>query len=142
MIRAKRLASSRPMYAFDPDTFEGEDHEYGGYREMRAVWFRRKNGVLVASMGRYRLSVGWGYPGDDPKPDDMYDEWVARHADNRYGGSHLASWDGTALLCSDQPVSPEIAARRVEFLSAMLAGYPEPPANYDGWYEFPKETAR
>lgn len=140
MIRASKLVVSRPMYAFVPGTLTGVDWEFGGHRTVAAVWFRRKKGALVASMGTYDLSVGWGRAGDtrSGRPVDTFDAWVAAHADNRYGGRHLASWDGAALLCSDQPVSPGVAQERVVFLSAMLAGFPDPPAGYDGWWTSPR----
>lgn len=146
MIRAPKLVVSRPMYAFDPATFGNpydSDGPCGGSRTVDAVWFRRKNGRLVAAMGSYRLHANWGrWDGDAARPADTYEAWVAQHDDNRYGGGHLASWDGEALLCSDQRMTPAEAARRVEFLTLMLARYPDPPAGWDGWWTFPKADAR
>ncbi len=140
MIRARRFAVSRPMYAFNPTTFRdgpgGADHRYGGCREVDAVWFRRKNGRTLAATGTYTLSLGWGRNGDrlEGPPEDTYEAWVAAHGDNRYGGDHLASWDGEALLCTPPAVTPELAARRVKFLAAMFTAYPAIPAGYDGWW--------
>lgn len=132
MIRAARLAASRPMYAFDPATWNLTP--YGPV--VRAVWFKRKKGRLVASMGVYHPMV----ERRDQRPTDgTYEAWIAAADDNRYGGAHTASWDGTALLNSDQPVSPEVAAERVAFLDAMLKGYPGVPAGFDGWWTFPRE---
>lgn len=143
MIRAPRLVISRPMYAFNPATFGGEDWPFGGYRELGAAWFRRKNGRLNAVMGTYRLGASWGRPYDPPPPADTFDAWVGQHTDNRYGGTHLASWDGRALLCTKPAaVTPRVVAQRVAFLDAMLGGYPSVPAGYDGWFTFPKETSR
>ena len=53
MIRAPKLVVSQPMYAFDPDSWraEREDSEWGGSRVLRAAWFKRKAGTLVAVMG-------------------------------------------------------------------------------------------
>lgn len=142
MIRAPKLLVSRPMYAFKPDTFRGKDYRFGGGRVLDAVWFRRKKGVLNAVMGAYSLSVGWGKPGDhlSAPPENTYDAWVALHSDNRYGGEHWSSWDGTALLTTDPPaLAPDIVQERTEFLSTMLAGFPHPPAGFDGWWTFPRE---
>jgi hypothetical protein len=140
MIRAARLVPSRPMYAFEPSTFgAGYDAKFRGVRVLRAVWFRRKKGKLVASMGSYELSAYWQRI--EEAPPNTYEAWVAQHTDNSCGGEHLASWDGTALLCTDQPVSPEVMAERIAFLDAMLRGFPDPPAGFDGWYEVAKEGA-
>ncbi len=137
MIRAPRLAVSRPMYAFRPESWR----RAGGYGyEVDAVWFRRKNGRTLAAMGTYHPMVT---PlADEPDGDD-YASWIAAANDNRYGGSHDASWDGEALLCTDlSAVSPEVAAERTEFLAAMLAGFPDPPPGFDGWFTFPRGGAR
>lgn len=135
MIRAARLAPSRPMYAFNPDTWKPTT--YGVGFQVDAVWFRRKNGKLLASMGTYHPMVGRR---DLQPTDGLCASWIAAADDNRYGGSHLASWDGSALLCSDQPVAPDVAAERVVFLDAMLRGYPEVPSGHDGWWTFQKTT--
>jgi hypothetical protein len=131
MIRAPRLVVSRPMYAFKPDTWRT-----GVYvRQVDAVWFKRKGGRLVAVMGRYSPMVTYGVT-----PDSYgYADWIAAADDNRYGGHHIASWDGTALLCTDPPaVDPETSARYIQFLDQMLRGFPDVPAGYDGWFTFPR----
>lgn len=130
MIRAARLAVSRPMYAFDPTTWKPTS--YGGF-VVDAAWFRRKKGRLVASMGNYHPMV---LRRDRQPAEVTYEAWIAAADDNRYGGNHIASWDGEALLCTDQPVPPDVAAERIEFLGAMLRGCPEPPAGFDGWWTF------
>jgi hypothetical protein len=131
------------MYAFRPDTFTNlGDYLEGGHRRLEAVWFRRRKGMLTATMGTYDLWLRWGRTGDDPPPPDTYDAWVARHTDNRYGGNHHASWDGVALLCTDSRVPPRVAAERIEFLTAMLAGYPDPPPGFDGWWTLSKAGTR
>jgi hypothetical protein len=129
MIRAERLAVSRPMYAFAPETFSVRD------RTVQAVWFRRKKGVLVASTGSYHFFAPGLAEGAYPA---SYLGWVELHTDNRYGATHLASWDGVALLNSDQPVTPEEASRRVAFLAGMVAGFPQVPTGFDGWWAFPR----
>lgn len=132
MIRAARLAPSRSMYAFNPTTWRKAS--WGGFT-VDAVWFKRKKGRLVASMGSYDPMV---LCRDAEPTDGAYASWIAAADDNRYGGSHLASWDGEVLLCSDQPVAPDEMARRVEFLTVVLAGFPDPPVGWDGWYEVPR----
>lgn len=134
MIRADHLVVSRPMYAFDPSTCEAR--AYGGVLVgvvVRAAWFRRKKGLLVATVGTYHPMV---LRRDQWPTDGTYEAWIAAADDNRYGGSHIASWDGEALLNSDQPVTQGVAAVRVRFLDAMLRGFPEPPAGFDGWWTF------
>lgn len=134
MIRARRLAPSRPMYAFDPATWR---LPLGlSWHTVDAVWFKRKRGALVAVMGTYDPHV---MRRDDEPADDSYEAWIAAADDNRYGGSHLSSWDGVALLTTDPPrIPPEVAAERTAFLDLVLKGFPNPPAGYDGWWTFPK----
>lgn len=137
MIRATRLAPSRPMYAFDPTTWRPAS--YGGF-EVDAVWFKRKAGRLVAVMGTYHPMV-LGH-GADPT-DGRYESWIGAADDNRYGGNHLSSWDGEALLTTDPPrITPEEAAERTAFLARVLAAHPNPPAGYDGWWTFPRQRPR
>jgi hypothetical protein len=135
VIRAPKLVVSRPMYAFDPTTWLS-----GGWPTVDAVWFKRKKGVLVAVMGTYHPMVT--ARGHDRRPADAYEAWIAAADDNRYGGHHESSWDGTALLTTDPArIPPDLAAERTAFLTAVLAGYPHPPAGYDGWWTFPRESA-
>lgn len=155
MIRAARLAPSRPMYAFDPNSWTVRRFDLTEFRswagpsrkpvfedgqptggEMRAVWFRRKAGKTLAAMGVYRPHVL--HLDDQPRTGD-YQAWVDAADDNRYGGDHWSSWDGQTLLTTTPTsVPPELAAQRIEFLTAMLAGYPDPPPGFDGWWTFPK----
>jgi hypothetical protein len=137
VIRAARLAPSRPMYAFNPDMWR--QRRLYRTHTVDAVWFKRKGGQLVAVMGTYSPLV---LRRDQEPADASYEAWIAAADDNRYGGSHLASWDGTALLCSDQPVPPDVTAERVAFLDTMLRGFPDPPAGFDGWWTFPKRGTR
>lgn len=142
MIRAPKLLVSKPMYAFNPTTWR---EPYSGNFEVDAVWFKRKRHgrgpdatmKLVAVMGTYSPSIFW-----PPLPTDgEYLSWITAVTDNRYGGRHLSSWDGEALLTTDPPrIPPELAAERTAFLADVLAGYPNPPAGYDGWWTFPKEN--
>jgi hypothetical protein len=133
VIRADRLAPSRPMYAFNPATWAKDT--WGNGFNVAAVWFKRKSGVLTAFMGDYRPMV---IRRDRQPAGDTYEVWITAADDNRYGGSWLASWNGTGLLSYDQPVTPDETAKRVKFLDAMLRGYPAPPAGFDGWWTFPR----
>lgn len=127
MIRAPKLTVSRPMYAFDPDSFDDQT--------VRAVWFKRKQGGLVAVMGQYRF-FNLDRRLDDPT---TYGGWVALHSDNRYGGQHIASWDGESLT-TEPRCAPDVAARRLAFLETVLAANPDPPQGYDGWWTFERST--
>lgn len=132
MIRTPKLVVSRPMYSFDPDTWRAER------REVRAAWFRRKNGKILAAMGTYHPV--FMRHNEDP-PDDTYLAWIEAANDNRYGGNHWSSWDGETLLTTDPPsLAPADAAERTAFLDAMLRGFPNPPAGYDGWWTFPRKA--
>lgn len=134
MIRATRLAVSRPTYAFRPETWRADPA--GSRFVVDAVWFRRKDGRTLAAMGEYHPMVMLR---DAEPTDGMYGSWIAAADDNRYGGDHHASWDGTALLCTDMPaITPKVAAERTAFLTAMLDGFPDPPPGYDGWWTFPR----
>jgi len=139
MIRAPKLVVSRSMYAFDPTPLRLPTERYpngnwSGSAEFRAVWFKRKRGALVAVMGTYHPMSSV----DSLPAESTYEQWVAAANDNRYGGYHEASWDGTALLGTGERVTPDVAARQVEFLTAMLAGFPNVPAGFDGWWAFEK----
>lgn len=136
MIRVERLAVSRPTYAFNPQTWRCNEH---GQWFVDAVWFKRKSGVLTATMGTYHPFI---QPFRDQPTDGRYESWIAAANDNRYGGTHLASWDGDTLLCSDPRVRTEVALARIPFLGAMLNGFPNVPAGFDGWWTFPKGGGR
>jgi hypothetical protein len=157
MIRAPKLAVSRPMYAFDPATWQVNRFDLAAYRrwagdrptaledgqptggEVRAAWFRRKNGRTLAAMGVYRPRVM--HHDRDPRA-DTYLAWIEAADDNRYGASHWSSWDGETLLTTDPPrLAPAVAAERIAFLDAMLCGFPGPPDRYDGWWTVPRESA-
>ena len=139
MIRAARLAVSRPMYAFAPETFAprpwstdgpSADGLYRGARGVNAVWFKRKSGVLTATLGTYGLFLLPRGPG---ATSDTYEAWVDAHTDNRYGAAHVASWDGTRLIGGGVPA---VDAERVAFLQGMLDGFPSVPVGFDGWWTF------
>jgi hypothetical protein len=116
------------MYAFWPESFRGTSR-YS--RKVDAVWFKRKNGLLTAAMGTYGLFfVGVG---TEPT-DDTYEGWVVAHEDNRYGPSCRARWNGTKFWSTSE--GPVENGARLDFLTGMLAGFPDPPAGWDGWWTF------
>ncbi len=135
MIRAARLAVSRPMYAFNPATWRESRVGF----EVDAVWFKRKDGVISAVCGTYSPMVLGGNYGRSPT-EGTYESWIAAADDNRYGGSWSAKWNGTGLLVADTPVSPEQTQRYIDFLDPMLRNFPNVPAGYDGWHAFPKAS--
>ncbi|MFI5938023.1 hypothetical protein [Actinoplanes sp. NPDC051494] len=134
MIRAARLAVSRPMYAFKPDTWR---ERYVGSFEVDAVWFKRKDGILSAVIGTYHpMVLGW----HNEPTDGTYESWIAAADDNRYGGSWAAKWNGDGLLCFDTPVAPDTVHEHIDFLNPMLKNFPDVPTGYDGWWTFPRGT--
>lgn len=128
MIRAEKFLISRPMYAFDPTSLRTT---LGNQRSLRAVWFKRKSGILAANAGWYSLLARK----PAPKSDDWRD-WVTWADDNRYGATCQASYGGR-LWTADSITITEATAWE-ELLAPMLAAYPNVPAGYDGWWTFPK----
>jgi hypothetical protein len=117
------------MYAFRPVISREPSNPYS--RVVDAVWFKRKSGVITAAVGSYRLHFdGAG----SPPVDGTYETWVALHGDNRYGGNCSARWNGEKFWSTSE--DPNRNAARLTFLQVMLAGYPAPPEQWDGWYEF------
>lgn len=131
MIRVTRLVVSKPMYALKPDTWRPSG--IPGIYQVDAVWFKRKRGKLVATMGTYQPMV---LRRDQQPAGDTYEEWIAAADDNRYGGDWTAVWDGEGLMCARQPVSAAMTHERSSFLDAVLKGFPNVPDGYDGWWTF------
>lgn len=128
MIRIETVPLSRTAYAFNPTTWRATAYGF----EVDAVWFKRKRGQVTAVMGTYHPMV----ERHDQQPTAAtYEAWIASADDNRYGGKHIASWDGR-ILTTEPRLEPVVAARRVGFLEQVLAGYPSPPDGYDGWWVF------
>lgn len=134
MIRAPRLAVSRPMYAFDPTTWTATAGGYGF--QVAAVWFKRRSGVLLATVGFYHPMVERR---DQQPTDGQYATWVAAADDNRYGGAWSARSNGEITWFAEQEYrTGEETDRARELLAAALAAYPEVPGGYDGWWTFPR----
>jgi hypothetical protein len=100
---------------------------------VSAVWFRRRreayNGPLrtVACAGELR--------GCQVPDSSTVESFLATFTDGRYGGNCMARWGGTNLWS----LADESARARYKgILVPMLAGYPEVPPGYDGWWVFPR----
>lgn len=94
--------------------------------EIRAAWFKRKSGVLMACMGTLHTIVV-------DKPTD-YADFLTQYADGRYGGDCAARWDGTELWSPE--TDWDAMVERQKFLAQMLSNYPNIPDSYDGWWTF------
>lgn len=135
MIRRDDFRISRRPYAVNLSSYqitsrEPRNHVDIPYHQIsvNAVWFRRRNGVVVATLG-----VLWDYQ-RDPRPKDVH-EALGRHTDGRYGGDWIARWSGTSYA-SKVPHDAEEIQAHLAILRPMLDLYPEVPAGYDGWWEF------
>lgn len=135
MIRVERLAISRPMYAFNPDTW----HNTAGNPHVEAAWFKRRHGTIVVTIGHYHPMV---LNRSSRPTSDTYQAWIAAADDNRYGGTWSARSNGETTWFVEQEYRTAAATNRArDLLAAALAAYPEVPAGYDGWYGFPKAGA-
>lgn len=141
MQKLEKFQISKSPYAVDLSSFEVTER-YSTYTNpdgtsrqaekphynigVTAVWFRRKDGKLTAHLGSL-----WDISRE--RPTDVT-SWLEEMWDGRYGGNCHARWDGECLW------APETTwARMVEdqaTLDAMLKGFPEAPAGYDGWWTF------
>jgi hypothetical protein len=123
MIREEKFVLSHRPYAVDLSSLDTDREP----PTVRAAWFRRRKGVLVAAVG-----VLWDV--QRPVPADAA-EFLARHDDGRYGGDCLGRWDGSRYWGAQEP---EAAAAHLDLLRPMLASYPGIPPGFDGWYVFEK----
>lgn len=120
LIRYDRFAPSRRPYAFV---------DRPGTATLEAIWFGRKRGQLVVTIGHYGL---WAPQGVDLQL--PIDERLAL-ADTRYGGSWHHRWDGERLLSEpshllDPASTADLAAR----LDTVLRNAPAVPAGMHGWF--------
>jgi len=130
MYREDKFVLSHRPYAVDLSSLHvnvegGRNGEYA-HASVRAVWFRRKNGVTGAVAGEL-----WDIQRPTPK-DAM--QFLEQHDDGRYGGRPFARWDGTNFWAAGQ--DPEENARLLALLKPMLAEYPAVPEGHDGWWRF------
>ena len=130
MIRNTRFLVSRKPYAVDLGSLRIADlgERYDGTPActayLDAVWFRRRKGVTVACVGHL-----W----DIQAPPADAAAFLAAHTDGRYGGTCFGRWDGVGYWGAQEP---DVIAEHLDLLRPMLAGYPEVPAPFDGWWHF------
>jgi len=123
MIRDAKFLMSKRLYAVAPDSLTLAAKTY--HVSVRAVWFRRKNGVTAACIGQL-----WDF--QRPAPVDAA-EFLRRHDDGRYGGHCEGRWDGTRYWGAQEP---EVVEQHLALLRPMLAAYPAAPPGFDGWWRF------
>jgi hypothetical protein len=129
VIRTDKFLISKRLYAVDPDTLtiEARHYDHGTTYDgrIRAVWFRRKNGVTAACIGSL-----WDYQHTFAQ---TVDQWLTQHEDGRYGGDCHGRWDGESYWGNVTRAEYE---QHMKVLEPMLANYPNIPPDYDGWWKF------
>ncbi len=135
MIREDRFVQSHRPYAVDLASLSVEQTEHPDCviltGSVRAVWFRRQDGITRACVGRLAL---WAprlvRPVDVGTPAGI----LSAHLDGRYGGQCRSRWDGQRFWSAVQV--PDVQAADLALLKPMLAAYPQIPAGYSGWWRF------
>jgi hypothetical protein len=94
--------------------------------EINALWFRRRQGRIVACYGELRDSQVL-------RPIDAVD-FLRRSTDVRYRGVCLARWNGTDMWAPKTPYALMMALQGR--LRRALEHYPDVPAGFDGWWTF------
>jgi hypothetical protein len=127
MIRETTFAVSRRLYAVDMTLLRpvSDGHVVAHQYEVTAVWFRRKNRVTAACVGRL-----WDF--QNPPPADVL-EFLTRLTDGRYGGDCDGRWDGARYWGAQEP---DVIEAHLELLRPMLVNFPAIPAPFDGWWRF------
>jgi hypothetical protein len=120
----KFLISKRP-YAIDPSTLWSRNTGTRWHVRVNAVWFRRKAGGLGAYIGTL-----WDIQEEEPR---TALEMVERHVDGRYGGDTQGRWNGSSYWGTGT-LDDQVA--HLKILRPMLAGFPEIPPGFDGWWTF------
>lgn len=132
MIKEDRHVMSHRPYAVDLSTYTTHaDPGYSGGRTtqlLRAVWFRRKQGTLVAYYGQL-----W-----DISDATSAEEMLAKYTDGRYGGSWAMGYDGETVRL-ESPLTASAYQELSGVLAEALARFTEtgqPPVGFDGWWVF------
>lgn len=129
MLVQTDFAISKKLYAINPDTIQnrytGDNHAgLPMYKvSIEAIWFRRKNGVEVASKGfLWDHAVGKEWTVED---------FINEADTGRYGGSPIGSWDGEDVI---GVTNYQAILELVKELDPILNAYPAIPQGYQGWY--------
>jgi hypothetical protein len=125
---------SRKPFAIDLTTVALDATERDGVYWLsgscRAVWYRRKDGVTRACLGRLGLRAQWRHEAPDlSSPEAM----LSNNLDSSYGGTTEGRWDGSGYWGAEDP---DVQAQHLAILRPMLHAYPTPPTGYDGWWRF------
>lgn len=151
MIRMERYVHSKRPYAVDLGSFtvehrprekwldqRGGEHWSREYWRCRieAVWFRGKVGAPEACIGEFRWSVG-----EDPLGAANRERSAARaveaYQDGTYGGDCLAKLrSDDTMWFADRTATADMLSFE-DRLTPILAGFPEVPAGWSGWWRFP-----
>ena len=136
MRRTERFLISQKPFAIDLASLrtarkERQDGSSFYFARINAVWFRRKQGVNVASVGSL-----WDF--QDTEPATGID-FLTAHTDGRHGGDCIGRWDGSSYWGNVILATQE---EHLAVLRPMLDAYPALPPGYDGWWTFqtPKES--
>lgn len=126
MIRDEEFTLSRRPYAVDLSSLRVEAGDSpSAWCYVRAVWYRRKDGVLRACTGNLHGLM-------DPRPSGAAD-FIARYDHDSWGGHCEGRWDGTRYWGAQEP---DVIERHLALLRPMLEGFPVIPDGYDGWWRF------
>jgi len=120
MRREERFILSHRPYAVDLSSLRVD----GTYARVDAVWFRRRQRVIVAC-------IGYLWDHQRPVPRTAM-EFLDRNDDGRYGGKCEGRWDGDRYWGA--PQEPDVIERHLAILRPMLANFPDVPQGYDGWW--------
>jgi len=133
MIREDKFVLWKNQYAIDLSSLQlgPLEHRFDGsptaWCTIRAVWYRRKKGVMRACVGYLHEIV------TPPVADAR--EFLASFDHDPWGGHCDGRWDGDSYYSHDGSV-PAVQAEHMTILEPMLASVPLIPEGYDGWWRF------
>jgi hypothetical protein len=132
VIRSDRFVMSHKQFAVNLGSLRTVEHTradgshyYGG--RVNAVWYRRRSGITVACIGEL-----WDYQDGVPTSDPL--QFLAQHADGRYGGDCHGRWDGASYWGGEGTL--ETQEQHLAILRPMLDQCPVIMPGYDGWWRF------
>ncbi len=132
MVERSTRYSSKHFYAvnFEPVRVETRQNIHGQFYHSilyAAVWFKKRQGLIVASEGT--LSLSTKYSESDALPDFVE---AFNEMDGRYGGQTEFQWDGERMFAPRQPMAAMQEAQ--VRLQGYLDMFPTPPPGYEGWF--------